>query len=87
MSVRATERLIGDLVIVTALPNSPQMVVTAIDEETKIVTTSWFSDKKEYQEGFFPANAIDRVEPKKPQASKVKPASKAKPARKPASKR
>ena len=72
MSVRATERLIGDLVVVTALPNSPQMVVTAIEEETKIITTSWFSDHKEYQEGFFPANAIDRVEPKKPQTGKAK---------------
>ena len=72
MSVRATERLIGDLVIVTALPNGPQMVVKAINEETKIITTSWFSDHKEYQEGFFPASALDRTEPKKsPQAGKA----------------
>ena len=71
MSVRATERLIGDLVAVTALPNSPQMVVQAIEEETKIVITSWFSDTNEYQEGYFPAKALDRVElapPKKPAA-------------------
>jgi hypothetical protein len=66
MSVRATERLIGDLVKVTALPNSPQMVVKAINEGTKIITTAWFSDHKEYQEGAFPGNALDRVEPKKP---------------------
>jgi len=33
MSVRATERLIGDVVIVTAFPKSPQMVVQAIDGE------------------------------------------------------
>jgi len=65
MSVRATERLIGDLVIVSALPNSPQMVVKAINEETKIITTAWFSDHNEYQEGFFPASALDRAEPKK----------------------
>jgi hypothetical protein len=65
MSVRATERLIGDLVKVSSLPNSPQMVVKAINEETKIITTAWFSDQKEYQEGTFPANALDRVEPKK----------------------
>jgi len=65
MSVRATERLIGDLVKVSSLPNSPQMVAKAINEETKIITTAWFSDQKEYQEGTFPANALDRVEPKK----------------------
>jgi len=71
MSVRATERLIGDAVIVTVLPNSPQMVVKAINEETKLITTSWFSDANEYQEGTFPASALDRVEPKKsPQAGK-----------------
>ena len=73
MSVRATERLIGDLVIVSALPNSPQMVVKAIEEETKMITTSWFSDHNEYQEGFFPANTLDRVEPKtSPQIGKAK---------------
>ena len=69
MSVRATERLIGDLVSVTALPNSPHMVVKAISEETKIITTAWFSDRNEYEEGFFPASALDRVEPKKPPQS------------------
>jgi hypothetical protein len=72
MSVRATDRLIGDAVIVTVLPKSPQMVVKAINEETKIITTSWFSDANEYQEGTFPASALDRVEAKKPpQASKT----------------
>jgi len=73
MSVRATERLIGDAVIVTALAKSPQMVVKAINEETKIITTTWFSDNNEFQEGFFPASALDRVEIKKPvHASKPK---------------
>ena len=62
MSVRATERLIGDLVVVSALPNSPHMVVQAIDEETKIIVTTWFSDNNEYQEGTFPAKALDRVD-------------------------
>jgi len=72
MSVRATERLIGDLVVVTALPNSPHMVVKAISEETKIITTSWFSDCKAYQEGTFPAAALDRTEPAKvPQKGKT----------------
>ena len=65
MSVRATGSLIGDLVVVTALPNSPKMIVQAIDEKSKIITTVWFSDRHEYQEGVFPANALDRVESKK----------------------
>jgi hypothetical protein len=73
MSVRATERLIGDPVVVTALAKSPQMVVKAINEETKIITTSWFSDNNAYQEGTFPASALDRVEVKKPAQAK-KPA-------------
>jgi len=72
MSVRATERLIGDLVSVTALPKSPQMVVKAINEETKIITTSWFSDCNSYEEGTFPASSLDRVEVKSsPQAGKA----------------
>ena len=65
MSVRATDRLIGDLVAVTALPNSPHMVVQAVEVDTKIIITSWFSDCNEYQEGHFPASALDRVEPEK----------------------
>jgi hypothetical protein len=65
MSVRATERLIGDAVIVTALPKSPQMIVKAINEETKIITTTWFSTDNGFQEGFFPASALDRVDTKK----------------------
>jgi len=73
MSVRATDRLIGDAVIVSVLSKSPQMVVKAINEETKIITTSWFSDANEYQEGTFPASALDRVEAKKPpQVSKTR---------------
>jgi hypothetical protein len=71
MSVRATDRLIGDAVIVSVLPKSPQMVVRAINEETKIITTAWFSDNNEFQEGTFPASALDRAEAKKaPQTSK-----------------
>jgi len=65
MSVRATERLIGDLVIVAGLHDSPAMVVKGINEETKIITTVWFSDCKSYQEGTFPAQALDRTEAKK----------------------
>ena len=77
MSVRATDRLIGDAVIVSVLPKSPEMVVKAINEETKIITTTWFSDHNEFQEGTFPASALDRVELKKPrQASKPSKAKK-----------
>jgi len=64
MSVRATERLIGDVVTVTVLSKSPQMVVKAIDEQTKIITTAWFIANNEYQEGTFPAASLDRVEAK-----------------------
>jgi len=79
MSVRATERLIGDAVVVTALAKSPQMVVKSINEETKIITTSWFSNDNAFQEGTFPASALDRVEVKKPaKANKVSKTSKAK---------
>jgi len=70
MSVRATGRIIGDLVIVTELAKSPQMVVKDFDEETKLITTVWFSNGNEYQEGTFPASALDRVEEKKPVAKK-----------------
>jgi hypothetical protein len=77
MSVRATERLIGDAVIVTAIPKSPQMVVKAINEETKLITTTWFSASNEFQEGTFPASALDRVAAKKPsQAGKSQKESK-----------
>ena len=72
MSVRVTERLIGDVVKVTELPNSPLMVVKAINEEAKLVTTVWFSDSHNHEEGVFPASAIDRAEP--PQAPKAKKA-------------
>jgi hypothetical protein len=71
MSVRATERLIGDVVTVTALPKSPQMVAQSIDEKTKIITTVWFTPVNEYQQGTFPAASLDRVEAKpKPKANK-----------------
>ena len=62
MSVRATERLIGDLVITPGLSNSPKMIVQSVDIETKLVTTVWFSEDKTIQEGTFPASALDRVE-------------------------
>jgi hypothetical protein len=62
MSVRATERLIGDVVIASGLANSPKMVVLGVDIEAKRVITVWFSDSHEGQEGEFPASALDRFE-------------------------
>jgi len=40
------------------------MVVKAVNKETSLITTSWFSVNNEYQEGTFPGNALDRVEAK-----------------------
>jgi hypothetical protein len=83
MSVRATERLIGDVVVASGLSNSPKMIVKSVDIEAKRVTAIWFSDRHEGQEGTFPATAIDRVE----EPEKAPPASKAgRPGRKPAKK-
>ena len=62
MSVRATERLIGDLVITPGLSNSPKMIVQSVDIENKLITTVWFSENQTIQEGVFPASALDRVE-------------------------
>jgi hypothetical protein len=66
MSVRATERLIGDVVVVTGLPNSPQMVVQAVNIDAKQVTTVWFSDDHRAQQAVLPATALDRVETPEP---------------------
>jgi len=74
MSVRATERLIGDVVIASGLPNSAKMVVQSIDEETKEIFTIWFADDHSAQTGVFPASAIDRAEVKA--AAAKKPAAK-----------
>jgi len=73
MSVRATGRLIGDVVTISAFPKSPLMVVQTVDEERKIVTTVWFTAGYEFQEGSFPASALDRVEAGKPLKSKKHP--------------
>jgi|GEM_PF-1148982 len=79
MSVRATERLIGDIVRVTELAKSPAMVVTSVEIEKKAVFTSWFSDSNEYQEGCFPASSLDRVEKAAKAASASRGTSRAKP--------
>jgi hypothetical protein len=68
MSVRATGALIGDAVYVTALSNSPDMIVSAIDTDNKLVTAVWFSASHEAQQAVFPASALDRVEVKAPPA-------------------
>ena len=71
MSVRATERLIGDVVVASGLPNSAKMVVQAIDEETKEIFTIWFADDHSAQTGVFPASSIDRAEQKSAAAKKT----------------
>jgi hypothetical protein len=79
MSVRATERLVGDVVIASGLPNSPLMVVQSVEEDTKMVNTTWFSDSHESQEGQFPASSLDRHEaPKASTKAKAKKTGKAK---------
>jgi hypothetical protein len=62
MSVRATERLVGDVVVVTGLSNSPHMVVQSVDIEAKQVSALWFADDHRGQQAVFPATALDRVE-------------------------
>jgi hypothetical protein len=70
MSVRATGRLIGDVVTISAFPKSPPMVVQSVDEVRKLITTVWFTAGDVFQEGSFPAGALDRVEAGKPTQSK-----------------
>ena len=81
MSVRLTERIIGEVVIAKGLPKGPQMVVQGIDEEAKLVVTAWFSDQNEYQEGAFPPKALEKVEPPAAKAKKALPAKKGKKAK------
>jgi hypothetical protein len=64
MSVRATNSLLADLVTVSGIPNSPKMVVLAVNEEKRQVETVWFSSTGEAQTATFPAPALDRVEVK-----------------------
>jgi len=87
MSVRATERLIGDVVVASGLPNSAKMVVQTVDEEAKQVTAIWFSDDHAAQTGLFPVSALDRAEQKSSSAAKKSGAAAKKPraaAKKPA---
>ena len=62
MSVRATERLLGEIVYVPYLSGSPKMTVIEIDEDSKLITTSWFDKNNAYQEGVFHAKALDRAD-------------------------
>jgi hypothetical protein len=72
MSVRATDRLIGDIVKVTNLPNSPFMVVHSVNPEEKLVNVTWFADDKSVQEAEFPASALDRADAKAAPAKAAK---------------
>ena len=67
MSVRATGRLVGELVKVTGMGNSPEMVVKSVDEKTKMATAFWFNNDGEYRENTFSVDVIDRAEAKKEQ--------------------
>jgi hypothetical protein len=60
------------------------MVVKAIDEQTKLITAVWFGDCKCFQEGTFPAAALDRAEAK---TTKTPPKGKTAKGKKPAAKR
>ncbi|GHT55300.1 hypothetical protein FACS1894109_01570 [Spirochaetia bacterium] len=62
MSVRATERLVGDVVIASGLSNSPKMVAQSVEIDAKLVTTVWFSTDNKAQSAVFPASALDRFE-------------------------
>lgn len=86
MSVRATERLVGDVVVASKLPNSARMVVQSVDEDKKLVTTIWFCDEHSAQTGVFPAGSLDRAE-QKVSAAKAKTAAKGTAAKKTARKR
>ncbi|GHT93036.1 hypothetical protein FACS1894140_5840 [Spirochaetia bacterium] len=81
MSVRATERLVGDVVIASGLSNSPKMVAQSVDIEAKLVTTIWFSDTHKSEIAVFPASALDRFEA--PSAPARKAAGKAAAGKKP----
>ena len=72
MSVRATDSLIAELVVAAGLSNSPRMIVHSVNPEEKLVTTVWFSDSGEFQQGVFPASSLDRAEADKPAAAKPK---------------
>jgi len=78
MSVRLTERIIGEVVVAKGL-KGPQMIVQSIDEESKLVITTWFSNQNEGQEGAFPPKALEKVEaPQAAKAKKTAPAKKGK---------
>ncbi|MDR2477823.1 MAG: hypothetical protein LBD48_00770 [Treponema sp.] len=73
MSVRATDSLIAELVVAAGLPDSPQMIVKSVNPEAKLVTAVWFSAANEFQQGEFPAGALDRAEASVNQAKAKKP--------------
>jgi hypothetical protein len=82
MSVRATGSLIADVVVASGVSNSPKMIVQTVDENAKLVTTIWFSDGHEAQQGVFPAGALDRAEEKKAPAKAAAPKAGKKPGKK-----
>ncbi|GHT97692.1 hypothetical protein FACS1894142_2760 [Spirochaetia bacterium] len=85
MSVRATERLVGDVVVAVGI-TSPKMLVKSVDIEAKLVTAVWFSNANEGQVGVFPASGLDRFEAPAAAAKKA-PAAKAAVGKKPGKKK
>jgi hypothetical protein len=85
MSVRATERLVGDVVVAVGI-EGPKMVVQSVDIDAKLVTAVWFSDANEGQVGVFPASGLDRFEVPAEAARKA-PAGKSAAGRKPGKKK
>jgi len=71
MSVRVTERLVGDVVIASGISKGPLMIAQSIDEKAKMVMTIWFSDDNKCQTGKFPGSALDRADPPAPAAKKA----------------
>jgi hypothetical protein len=49
------------------------MVVQSVDVDSKLITTVWFSDAHEAQQGVFPAGALDKVDVSVAAAKKSKP--------------
>jgi hypothetical protein len=64
MRAKVTEKLIGELVIVNGMSNSPEMVVKAVDVKTEIITTFWFLTYGEYKENQFPAAVLEKAQKK-----------------------
>ena len=64
MRSKVTEKLIGELVIVDGMSNSPEMVIKAIDVKTESITAFWFLTNGDYKECQFPAAVLEKAKTK-----------------------